>query len=87
MLLENKKNESKPVLGESRKVSWKQGCTGKETEERKIKEETEGWKGVNQVKRGKVLYARGRVYAKAQKSEGLVTFWGAESWVQLEYED
>ena len=42
MLLENKKNESKPVLGESRKVSWKQGCTGKETEERKIKEETEG---------------------------------------------
>ena len=53
----------------------------------KKKEETEGWKGVNQVKRGKVLYARGRVYAEAQKSEGLMTFWGAESWAQLEYEE
>lgn len=32
-----KKKESKPVLGESRKVSWKQGCTGKETKGKKKK--------------------------------------------------
>ena len=44
MLLENQKNESKPVLGESRKVSWEQGCTGKETEGKKKKKKLKGEK-------------------------------------------